>query len=483
MVECSRLDPLILYDMLMSHWLTRSSRNIIYPGKDAIGFFMNKFWMEILPPFIRQKLEGRPYLQNVVSNTGWLFAEKMVRMGVGLFVGVWVARFLGPEQFGYLSFALAFVSLFSAIAGLGLDGIVVRDLVCDPSGKDEILGTAFILKLLSGAFTFLTVLAAIRMLRPADSLTFWLVGIIAGGMIFNAFDTIDFWFQSQVQSKYSVVAKSSAFLMISAVKVSLILTKAPLIAFAGAGFAEIVIGSLGMVVTYRVSGRHIRRWRSSLPVAKRLLKDSWPLIFSSVAIMIYMRIDQVMIGEMVGAKEVGVYSVAVQLVEAWYFIPGIIVSSVFPSIVEAKEMGESVFYERLQRLYNFMAFVAYVIVIPVTLISGLVINTLYGAAYSKSGPMLSVLIWSILFTNLGMARSTFLTAMNWTKIHFLTVASGALINVLLNYVLIPKYGGMGAVIASCVAYWFASHGACFVYKPLHRTGLMLTKAIIYPKFI
>jgi len=469
--------------MLMSHWLTRSSRNIIYPGKDAIGFFMNKFWMEILPPFIRQKLEGRPYLQNVVSNTGWLFAEKMVRMGVGLFVGVWVARFLGPEQFGYLSFALAFVSLFSAIAGLGLDGIVVRDLVCDPSGKDEILGTAFILKLLSGAFTFLTVLAAIRMLRPADSLTFWLVGIIAGGMIFNAFDTIDFWFQSQVQSKYSVVAKSSAFLMISAVKVSLILTKAPLIAFAGAGFAEIVIGSLGMVVTYRVSGRHIRRWRSSLPVAKRLLKDSWPLIFSSVAIMIYMRIDQVMIGEMVGAKEVGVYSVAVQLVEAWYFIPGIIVSSVFPSIVEAKEMGESVFYERLQRLYNFMAFVAYVIVIPVTLISGLVINTLYGAAYSKSGPMLSVLIWSILFTNLGMARSTFLTAMNWTKIHFLTVASGALINVLLNYVLIPKYGGMGAVIASCVAYWFASHGACFVYKPLHRTGLMLTKAIIYPKFI
>ena len=442
---------------------------------------MNKFWVEILPPFIRQKLEGRPYLQNVVSNTGWLFAEKMVRMGVGLFVGVWVARFLGPEQFGYLSFALAFVSLFSAIAGLGLDGVVVRDLVYDPSGKDEILGTAFILKFISGVFTFLTVLAAIRLLRPTDSLTFWLVGIIAGGMIFNAFDTIDFWFQSQVQSKYSVVAKSSAFLLISAVKVALILTKAPLIAFAGAGFAEIVIGSLGMVMTYRVSGRQIRCWRSSLPVAKRLLKDSWPLIFSSIAIMIYMRIDQVMIGEMVGSKEVGIYSVAVQLVEAWYFIPGIVVSSVFPSIVEAKEMGESVFYDRLQRLYNFMAFVAYVIVIPVTLVSGWVIKILYGAAYSKSGPMLAILIWSILFTNLGMARSTFLTTMNWTMIHFLTVGLGCAINVVLNFMLIPAYGGMGAVIASCVAYWFAAHGACFVYKPLHKTGFMLTKAIFYPR--
>jgi O-antigen/teichoic acid export membrane protein len=435
----------------------------------------------VLPPFLRQRLEGRPYLQNVVSNTGWLFAEKMVRMGVGLFVGVWVARFLGPEQFGYLSYALAFVSLFSAIAGLGLDGIVVRELVRDPSGKDEILGTAFILKFLSGVLTFLTVLVAIRLLRPDDRLTYWLVGITAGGMIFNAFDTVDFWYQSQVQSKYSVVAKSSAFLLVSGVKVFLILTEAPLIAFAVAGLAEIVIGSLGMAMAYRVSGRHIRSWRSNVSIAKRLLKDSWPLILSGIAIMIYMRIDQVMIGEMVGSKEVGIYSVAVQLVEAWYFLPGIVVSSVFPSIVEAKEMGEMIFYERLQKLYNFMAFMAYVIVIPVTLVAGWVIKTLYGAAYDKAGPMLAVLIWSILFTNLGMARSTFLTTMNWTRIHFLTVGLGCAINVILNYILIPRYGGMGAVIASCVAYWFAAHGACFLYKPLHETGFMLTKAIFYPR--
>lgn len=443
---------------------------------------MKKFWIEVLPPFLKQKLEGRPYLQNVISNTGWLIAEKMVRIGVGLFVGVWVARFLGPEQFGYLSYALAFVSLFSAIAGLGLDGIVVRELVRDPARKDEILGTAFALKFLSGMLTFLTVLAAIRLLRPTDSLTYWLVGISAGGMIFNAFDTIDFWFQSQVQSKYSVYAKSSAFLLISVVKVVLILTKAPLIAFAGAGFAEIVIGSFAMVMTYRISGCHIHFWRSNITIARRLLKDSWPLIFSGVAIMVYMRIDQVMIGEMVGSEEVGIYSVAVQLVEVWYFIPGIIVSSVFPSIVEAKEMGESIYYERLQKLYNFMAFIAYCIAIPVMFFAGWVINTLYGPAYGKAGAMLAVLIWSIPFTNLGMARSTFLTTMNWTKVHFLTVGFGSAINIILNYLLIPRYGGFGAVIASCVAYWVATHGSCFIYTPLHKTGQMITKAMIWPKF-
>jgi len=468
--------------MLMSRWLTGSSHNIIHPGKDAIESFMNKFWMEILPPFIRQKLEGRPYLQNVVVNTGWLFAEKIVRMGVGLFVGVWVARYLGPEQFGFLSYALAFVALFSAFAGLGLDGIVVRELVREPSVRNEILGTAFVLKLLSGGLTFFIIITAIHLLRPTDRLTCLLVGISAGGMIFSAFDTIDFWFQSQIQSKFSVYAKSSAFLVVSIAKIVLILWKAPLLAFAYAGLAEIVIGSAGMFVTYRVSGRHVRDWRCNVSCARRMLKDSWPLILSSVAIMIYMRIDQVMLGEMVGGKEVGIYSVAVQLVEAWYFLPGVVISSVFPSIVEAREMGERIFYERLQKLYNFIVFISYIIAIPVTLLAGWFIKTLYGNAYDKAAPMLAVLIWSIVFTNLGMARSTFLTAMNWTKIHFLTVGTGCMINVIFNIFLIPTYGGMGAVIASFISYWFAAHGACFLYPPLFKTGKMLLKAMLFPKF-
>jgi O-antigen/teichoic acid export membrane protein len=430
---------------------------------------MSRFWIGILPAFLREKLEGREYLQDVLGNTGWLLADRAVRMAGGVLVGVWVARYLGPTQFGLLSFAIAFVALFSALAGLGLDGIVIRDLVRDPANADEILGTAFVLRLLSGALTFLVVLAAIFLLRPGDTLTCWLVGITAGGMIFSAFDTIDLSFQANVQSRFSVYAKSSAFVLASAAKVGCILAKAPLVAFAAAGFAEILIGSVGLLITYRASGRRVRSWKSEGHTAFRLLMDSWPLILSGFAIMVYMRIDQVMIGEMVGSTEVGVYSVAVQLVEAWYFLPMIVTSSVFPAIVEAREMGESAFYGRLQRLYNLMAFMAYAIALPVTFLAAWVVRLLYGTAYVKAGPMLAVLIWSILFTNLGVARSTFLTTMNWTRVHFLTVALGALINVALNFVLIPAYGGMGAVIASCAAYWFASHGACLVYSPLKKT--------------
>ena len=200
---------------------------------------MNQSWIRFLPDFIRSKIEGRHYLQNVISNSGWLFFDNVLRMGVGLFVGVWIARYLGPNQYGQLSYALAFVLLFSSLANLGLDSIAVRNIVRDSSRKDEILGTVFVLKLIGGATAFGVTMVAILLLRPADHLTQWLVGITAAGMIFQAFDTIDYWFQSQVKSKYTVISKNTAFLLISIVKIILIVVKAPLIAFAWTGLPRL----------------------------------------------------------------------------------------------------------------------------------------------------------------------------------------------------------------------------------------------------
>ena len=402
-------------------------------------------------------------------------------MGVGLFVGAWVARYLGPEQYGLLSYVVAFVSLFSAIATLGLDGIVVRNIVRDPSSKEETLGTAFVLKLMGGIAALLLSMVSIIILRHSGSLVYWLVGITAAGMIFQALDPIDFWFQSQIQSKYVVYARATAFSLISVIKIALILTAAPLIAFAWAGLAEIAIGSIGLIIVYQSKGYNIRAWRANLICGKSLLRDSWPLILSGIMITIYMRIDQVMIGNIVGNAEVGIYSAAVRLAEAWYFIPGAVVSSVFPSIVEAKAISDELFYDRLQKLYNLMALMAYIVALPITFMAGWLVTILFGAAYARAGPMLAMLIWAGMFVNLGMARSSFLTTMNWTGIHFMTVSFGCIINVALNYLLIPIYGGMGAVVATCVAYWFAAHGACFMYKPLYKTGYMLTRAMIYPK--
>jgi O-antigen/teichoic acid export membrane protein len=442
---------------------------------------MNRVWIRYLPAFIRERVEGREYLQNVIGNTGWQFADQVLRMGVGLVIWIWLARYLGPEQFGLFSFALAFAALFSPLASLGLDDIVVRNLVRDPASGNETLGTAFILKLIGGSASFIAAVIAIFILRPADRVSHVLVAIIATGAAFQAFNAVEFWFNSQVQAKYAVFAKNAAFLSCALLKIALILAGASLVAFAWVGALEVIAGAAALMAAYRWRGNRIREWRSSLTTAKSLLSDSWPLVFSCIVIMIYLRIDQVMLGEMVGSEEVGVYSVAVRMAEVWFFIPSAIYWSVLPSLVDAKETGDALFKERLQKYYNLMALMAYAIAIPVTLLAGWLVPVLFGAPYSRAGIMLAVLIWANLFTYLEIARSAFFNVMNWNRIYFVTLALGAVLNVILNLFLIPRYGGLGAAIASCISYWFAAHGACFLYKPLRETGFMLTKAMIYPK--
>jgi O-antigen/teichoic acid export membrane protein len=309
----------------------------------------------------------------------------------------------------------------------------------------------------------------------------WLVGIIAAGGLFQSLNVIEFWFHAQVQAKYVALTRCCAFLFCSLIKVGLILAEAPLVAFAWVALFEVVAGMFGLFIAYQLRGGRILDWRARAARAKGLIKDSWPLLLSSMVIMIYLRIDQVMLGEMAGDAEVGIYSVAVRLAEVWYFIPSALYWSLFPGIVEAKAVDEELFYGRLQSLYNLVAFSAYAVALPVALTAHWLVPVLFGEAYARGGPMLAVLVWANIFMGLEMARSGFLTAMNWTRIYLLAVSLGCVLNVALNWLLIPRYGGMGAVVASLAAYWFAAHGSCFIFKPLRRTGGMLTRALVWPK--
>ncbi len=211
-----------------------------------------------------------------------------------------MARYLGPEQFGLLSYALALVAMFGTVANLGLDDIMVRDMVREPEQKDEILGTSFMLRMLGGTLSFIAAVGVILVLRPNDELSHWLVGIIAAGAIFQAFNVIEFWFHSQVQARYVVLAKGSAFLVCSLAKIGLILMGASLVSFAWVALGEIVVASFGLIVAYRAKGSRLFGWLANRKRAGALLKDSWPLMLSGMVVLVYLRIDQVMLGEMAG---------------------------------------------------------------------------------------------------------------------------------------------------------------------------------------
>lgn len=442
---------------------------------------MNAAWTKYLPTSVRHRLDGNRGLQDVVSNTGWMLGDKVIRMGVGLLVGVWLARYLGPSLYGEFSYAFAFASLFAPVALLGLDDIVIRKLARDTANRDQILGTVFFLMLLGGAVVFVLATGCIYLVRPQNALTHWLVAIMTGGTVFQAFIAIEFWFESQLQWKFTVYAKNTAFLIISGLKIVLILSQASILAFAWAGLAETVIGSAGLVIAYHARGFRLAAWHYSRALAGRLLTDSWPVILSVFLTMIYLKIDQVMLGTMAGNKELGLYAAAVRLSEAWYFIPMAVCSSVFPTIAVIETTDEKLFNAHMQKLYNLMALIAYCIAIPVALLSNQIVDLLYTSTYAKSGSLLAILIWSVLFTNLSAARNVFMVSKNWLKINLVSTLLGCIVNILLNYFLIPVYGAKGAISASLFSYWFAVHGTCFMFKPLRPTGRMLTKAMIYPR--
>jgi PST family polysaccharide transporter len=417
---------------------------------------MNAIWTKYLPRFLGQRLENRHNLQKIISNTGWLFADKVLRMGVGLIVGVWVARYLGPEQFGLLSYATAFVALFAATASLGLDGIAVRDIVREPAQTKEILGTVFFLRLAGGLATLVLTVTCISLLRPAETLIRWLILIIAAGTVFQAFDTIDYWFQSHVQSRYTVIAKNAAFLFTALLKIILLIVKAPLIAFASAGLIEIIAGAMGLLIAYKSRGQYLKSWGWSLSWAKRLLRDSWPLIFAVFSINIYMRIDQVMLGEMIGGNAVGLYSAAVKLSEIWYFIPAALVSSAAPAIIQIKTENEALYYLRLQKLFNIMTALSLSIAIPMTFLSTRLVTLLFGSAYSTAGQVLAIHIWAAVFVFLGLAQGPWDVSENLTKFSLLRTASGAVLNIVLNLILIPKFSIVGAAVATVVSQSFSA---------------------------
>ncbi|MEI1376151.1 flippase [Nostoc sp. UHCC 0926] len=397
------------------------------------------------------EFKSRSGLRAIIANTGWLFADRILRMGASLVVGIWVARYLGVQQYGLFNYALAFVSLFSPIFTLGLDDVVVRHIVRQSSNKQEILGTTFWLKLLGGIASVLLAVSTMFFLGEHETLKIWLVAILGMAGIFRAADTIELWFQSQVQSKYTVIAKNTAFLLNSVIKIALILTKAPLLAFAWVTLAEFVMSAISLLIVYQLKGSSLWLWRWSFTAAKTLLKESLPLIFSGFAIMIFMRIDQVMLGQMIGDSEVGVYSAAVRISEIWYFIPAAIVSSVAPAIYAAKEKSESLYYQRIGQLLSLMTCISLAIALPMTFLSDKIIMVMFGSGYVEAGPILAVHIWTSLFVFMGLATSPWFIAEGLNHVSLGKTLFGAILNIILNLLLIPKYAGFGAAIATIIS--------------------------------
>lgn len=422
------------------------------------------FWLRFLPAKLRTRIAHRPNLHKILANIGWLFGDRILRLVVGLVVGVWVARYLGPQEFGLLNYAIAFLAIFGAFASLGLDGVLVRDLVSEPERANSTIGTGFLMRVVSGFVALALAMLAISVVRPEDALTKAIVAIIGLGFLTRATEVVKFWFESHVQSKYSVWVENGVFLLVAAGKIILILNQAPLIAFAWAAFAEGAIVAVLLLAAYGRFGGNLASWRWDTLRAVRLLKESWPLILSGLAVVVYMRVDQIMLGQMLGDEAVGVYSVAVRLSEIWYFVPVAIVASVYPSLVKAKDAGEEEYSQKWQSLYDVAVLASLLVALPVSLLSQSIVEVLFGQAYAQAGAVFAVHVWTGVFVFLGVASAKWFIIEKRQMLSLHRTLLGAGLNVVLNLYAIPRYGVVGAAYATL----FAQVTAAFLFDAIRR---------------
>jgi len=431
---------------------------------------------KLIPSVLRSKITNRPILQKIVKNIGWLTGERILELIVALTVGIWVARYLGPSDFGLMSFAIAFTSLFSPFINLGLDTILNRELVEKPEKTNLLLGTVFRIKLISSIFIGFLLLLIIYLIKPTDFLLFLMVGIFAFGKVIKSFDDLSKYFASKIESEKKVKSNSIALILSNCLKVFFILFNFSVIWFVFSAFVNTVLRNLLQIFYYLKGGKSILKWKFKCDLAKELLSKSWPLMFSAIFAVLYLRIDQLMIGFMLGDYELGIYSVAVKLSEIGFFLPGVIAGSLFPAILASRKKSKKLYLARLQRMFDIFTWIPFFIIIPIFFLSNFIIVFLYGVEFTPAGVVLSILIWALLAIFIRAGVDNYIVFEELYKIKIYYSLMGAVINIIANLILIPIYGIVGAAIATIISYFFVAYISNLFFKKTRKVFLMQLKS-------
>lgn len=419
------------------------------------------------------------------KNTAWLFFEKILRLFVGLIVGVWVARYLGPENFGMISFVIAFFGLFTPLCRLGLNGIISREIAKNECNTSQLLTNAIFLRLI-GSFSVFFIYYFYITFKKENEIYFYLGIIFSTIMLFRSFEVIELYFKAKVRAYLVVIANIIAILFSCTLKVYLINYEYSLIYFAYANLVEVFIFILLLCVFFYRETISFKLNSLSRNKSLKLLKESWPYVLSGIGSVMFLKIDQIMIEEILGNVELGVYSAAIKISTFIYFIPITICLSIQTAIVNAKQLSENLYINRLHNLFLTMAILGYILIIPISYFSSRIINFLYGSDYYLSGEVLAIHIFAAIFVFIGSPRSLWIVNESQQKFLLFSNFGAGLLNIVLNLIWIPKYGVTGAAWATLFSFAFTYLFSGIFYKPIQRVMHMqlisLTLIGLFPKF-
>ncbi len=406
--------------------------------------------------------------QRYFKNTTWMFSSRILSMGISFLATIYIARNLGPTNFGQLSYALSFIGLFGFLASLGVDGIVYRDLITSPEKRLTILGTGFVLRFSAGVTTAFLVSLSVFFVGD-DDVSKILILILSCTFFVNAFQIIVYDFQSRTESKYTSIISVMVTGILNFLKIIVIITGGGVIYLALVLLLESFLYALLYLYIYHIKTKDkFLLWKFELTYAKQMLKDSFPLIVMSAFATIYARIDQVLIKHIMDSTSVGLYDSAVRLSELWSFIPGIIIAAIYPAIINAKKVSEESYCRRLGYLATFLVSLAILIAIPISLLAKNIMHIIYGPEFLGGVIVLKVYIWASVGTFLGILITQYLVTENMRRVLLFIAFAPMACNVGLNLLWIPTYGIAGAAYATLISYSLAPLCVLLFKEPRKR---------------
>jgi O-antigen/teichoic acid export membrane protein len=401
-----------------------------------------------------------------------MLAEKASRIISGILVGVLVARFLGKEQFGIISYALSVLSIFTVFSTLGLDGIVVRELITEKDKKYQILGTTFWMRFIGSLLVVLSATFYSSMRDPSDST--WIVFLVSIAVVFQSFSVIDFYFQSEVKGKFTAIIQIITLVLSAIVKLVLIYLEAPLTWFASMVMFEALITAINQIYFYKINQQEISKWKFTFTESKRLLSHSWPIIISAFMQMIYQQADKILIARYLhDMGMVGQYAAATRISEASFFIPVALSTALFPGIINNRH-NKPLQLKRLTQIYSLMIWSAIFISIGGYLLGDIVIGFLYKDGFPLAPEIFKIHIWITIPVFFGTAWGSWLLALNKQRLITVYQVFVLVIILALEMYFIPKDGIVGAAKSVVWAYSFSLFAIMFVYKPKESASLFFS---------
>jgi len=397
-----------------------------------------------------------------ISNTNWLLFKNIYSMLLSLLVGSLSVRYLGPSNYGLIGYGASLVSLFTSISQLGLNNIIMNELVKKPEEKGKTLGTALVMRLAASCTSFLCVLIFVSIVEPDNKILLIVTALQAFAIICNTYELLNEWFLSELKAKVYVIAASVGVTIVGVWKIILLMLGASVQWFAASTTIQALVCGGIILVIFMKQKQFVLGF--SIACAKELFGRSKHYIISGLAIALYTQMDKVMLGKMMGEREVGLYTSAMTIAMLWEFIPTSIINSARAVILERKNKDSADYLKLFQMLLLGISVMGICVGIGIQIFGKYIILLLYGKDYIEAVPLLQILIWSTSFAMLGLARGVWNVAEDKNQyVKYYTIIGG-IFNLIFNYFAIQVWGMAGAAIGTLLSQMVVSLVAPMFWK-------------------